>query len=463
MATPVDMHRLCLGALILIVVDLIWVCSSEVTEHLFKNEHYSKPFFSTYIKTVMFVIYLFGFLFWNPWRRNCRSSLTPRMYVDPNHEEGLFQYSEDNYLSDSTFVPVHFHDGGEKSSGTESDDPSSNLSNGNRSVRFSKVSEVRQLSESQAEDAILARLSYTASVRAQEEYLRLANKLSVKEVAKIALQFSLIWFAGNCSYQVALANTEAGVVNVLSSTSGFFTLVLASIFPANNSDRFTVSKLLTVLMSIGGIVAISLSDLKFEGPFPAGVLWSVGGSFFYACYIVLLRRKVDSEDRMDVAMFFGFVGLFTLLFLWPGILVLHYTQLEPFVWPSKRQWMFLALNGLVGTVISELLWLLGCFLTSSLIGTLALSLTIPLTMVADIAIKKVSYSSIFFSGMVPVFIAFFTTTLLAYYDNWDPVMIGIQRLVYFACPRRKIIRVREGDKEQTESLIGINSNEDHDA
>lgn len=463
MAPPVEMHRLCLGVLILIVVDLIWVCSSEVTEHLFKNEHYSKPFFSTYIKTVMFGIYLFGFLFWNPWRRTCRTAVTSHMYVDPNHEDGLFQHSDDSCLSDPTFVPVRFHDGGEKGSGTESDDSSSSLNDENRAVHFSKVSEVRQLSESQAEDAILARLSYTASVRAQEEYLRLANKLSVKEVAKIALQFSLIWFAGNCSYQMALANTEAGVVNVLSSTSGFFTLVLASIFPANNSDRFTVSKLLTVLLSIGGIVVVSLSDLKFEEPFPSGVLWAVGGSFFYACYIVMLRRKVDSEERMDVAMFFGFVGLFTLVLLWPGILVLHYTQLETFVWPSERQWVFLALNGLIGTVISELLWLLGCFLTSSLIGTLALSLTIPLTMVADIAIKKVSYSSMFFGGMVPVFVAFFTTTLLAYYDNWDPVMIGVQRFLYFTCPRRKTVRVRDGDKEQTESLIGINSNEDHDA
>jgi solute carrier family 35 protein F5 len=42
------------------------------------------------------------------------------------------------------------------------------------------------------------------------------------------------------------------------------------------------------------------------------------GAFFYSSYIVLLRRKVNHEDNMDAPMFFGFVGLFNAIFLWPG-------------------------------------------------------------------------------------------------------------------------------------------------
>ena len=45
------------------------------------------------------------------------------------------------------------------------------------------------------------------------------------------------------------------------------------------------------------------------------------------------------------------------------------------------------LNGVVGTVLSELLWLFGCFYTSSLVATLAISLTIPLSMFADVLVK----------------------------------------------------------------------------
>ena len=56
------------------------------------------------------------------------------------------------------------------------------------------------------------------------------------------------FFFGNLSYQEALADTEAGIVNVLSSSSGLFTLVLAAIFPGSAVDRFSLSKLCVVAL-----------------------------------------------------------------------------------------------------------------------------------------------------------------------------------------------------------------------
>ena len=53
----------------------------------------------------------------------------------------------------------------------------------------------------------------------------------------------------------------------------------------------------------------------------------------------------------------GFVGLFTILFLWPGLLILHFAGAEKFEWPDPIQWLFLVANGVIGTVLSELLWL----------------------------------------------------------------------------------------------------------
>lgn len=54
---------------------------------------------------------------------------------------------------------------------------------------------------------------------------------------------------------MALAQTEAGIVTVASSTSSLFTLVLAALFPSNHGDKFTLSKLVAVGVSIGGIVS----------------------------------------------------------------------------------------------------------------------------------------------------------------------------------------------------------------
>lgn len=53
----------------------------------------------------------------------------------------------------------------------------------------------------------------------------------------------------------------------------------------------------------------------------------------------------------------GFVGLINLVVLWPFFFILHYSDLEKFELPNLHQMMFLFLNGLLGTVVSEVLWL----------------------------------------------------------------------------------------------------------
>jgi solute carrier family 35 protein F5 len=58
-----------------------------------------------------------------------------------------------------------------------------------------------------------------------------------------------------------------------------------------------------------------------------------------------------------IVNYVGFVGLFNLLLLWPLFFVIHYMGMETFEWPTHRQWVFLIINGIVGTVFSEVLWL----------------------------------------------------------------------------------------------------------
>ena len=68
-------QRLVVGLLTLLLVDIIWVASSELTEFIFKTQNYSKPFFSTYLKTSLFMLYLPGFLIYKPWRDQCQLGL----------------------------------------------------------------------------------------------------------------------------------------------------------------------------------------------------------------------------------------------------------------------------------------------------------------------------------------------------------------------------------------------------
>ncbi|XP_026468944.1 solute carrier family 35 member F5-like isoform X3 [Ctenocephalides felis] len=466
-------QRLFLGLFVLLLVDIIWVSSSELTKYIYHNQEYEKPFFSTYLKTSLFTFYLFGLCLWPPWRdyyTNVDPYKSPSyLLVSEPHDDENFTV-EDNSptsLGEPVFVPVKTPNRETCSEDMHQADCTSDSDDGSiRSVRFNKLAEVRQMPDNGATEALLARLSYHASLRASEAARRAANRLPTQRIAKIALLFCLLWFAANYTFQLALSQTEAATVTVLSSTSSLFTLVLAALFPSNIGDRFTISKLIAVCLSITGVALVTFSDIQIDKKVPTGVVLALVSALFYAAYLVFLRRKVDHEDKMDIPLFFGFVGLFNLVLLWPALFIFHYSNLEMFEWPTRQQWLFLLANGIVGTVLSEVLWLWGCFLTSSLIATVAISLTIPMSMLADVLLKRVNYSMMFYLGTVPMLVAFFAVTLLAHYDNWDPVMAIIKRLYKFICKKRQQLRynkikLKDFD-EQTEALIGINSG-DHEA
>jgi len=342
-----------------------------------------------------------------------------------------------------------------------------------RKVRFSRVAEVREMSASDALQANLARLSYAASLRAQAALQRAAERLTVTETAQLSLTFTFLFFLGNYSYQLALSFTEAGIVNVLSTSSCLFTLILSALFPSTSSDRLSLTKVVSVLFTISGVILVSYSDLKLEEGIPLGSLWTLSGALFYSTYIVFLRRKIDHEDKLDVPMFFSFVGLFCFLFLWPFFFILHVTGYETFEVPNRTQLLAIGLNGVVGTVLSELLWLLGCFYTSSLIATLSISLTIPLTTFADVLVKRVAYDQLFYIGSIPMFVSFFIVAMLSHWDNWDPmlecVVAGLGRVIRCLCGthrqgnrRREVIAERlEQEQEQEQCLIQAGDDSSH--
>nr|KAI8745192.1 solute carrier family 35 member F5-like [Biomphalaria glabrata] len=442
-------NRLLLGVIALLIVDVIWVASEEITKYLFQEPKFDKPFFTTYVRTVMFSTYLLGFIVWKPWRDQCcykKLALGDEIAPAPSPVE------LESMLSSPIYVPLKYDS---HTSGGESDDASSGGTS--KSVRFSNLSEVRQLSETYAIEHNLARLSFQASAQAAEKLNILQNRLPLIQVIKLACYFSVFWFFATYTYQLAMDQTEAGVVSVFSSTSGLFVLVASSIFPSGTTDKFTLSKLVAVFISILGIVMVFKSESLQEG-IPASALWAIFSSVCYSIYLVLLRRKVDNEDKIDIPMFLGFVGILCAVSMWPGFLILHYSKQEPFEWPNKKQWVYILLNGAIGTVFSEFLWLLGCFLTSSLIGTLSLSLLLPMSMLADGAVKDIHFSVLYYLGSLPIVLAFIVVSLLTHWENWDPVMLGVKKALQFLCRRRTVIRVRDLDREQTTSLITEESN-----
>jgi len=51
---------------------------------------------------------------------------------------------------------------------------------------------------------------------------------------------------------------------------------------------------------------VCFSDREINlGQVTSGGCWALAGAFLYAAYLVLLKRRVDREEKLSIPMFFG--------------------------------------------------------------------------------------------------------------------------------------------------------------
>jgi solute carrier family 35 protein F5 len=194
-----------------------------------------------------------------------------------------------------------------------------------------------------------------------------------------------------------------------------FTLILGTLFGV---ETFTLTKLLSVIASVVGIYLISTIDLvppssSFSGPSTRtpfqillGDAMALLSALSYATYITLLKVRVGDESRVNMQLFFGFVGLFNVIFLWPGFLVLHYMGIEPFEMPPEgRVWAIIMINASI-TLTSDFCWAYAMLLTTPLVVTVGLSLTIPLALLGQMVLLGSVAGAWYWVGAGSVFVAF---------------------------------------------------------
>jgi solute carrier family 35, member F5 len=179
-------------------------------------------------------------------------------------------------------------------------------------------------------------MSETGSAGALEES---NERLNFRETLVLSAEFCLLWFLANYFASACLEYTSVASVTILNSTSSVWTLILGAFF---GIEPFTLRKLIGVLASFAGVVLISTVDLSGKadddtGSFPhktpaqtaIGDGMAIIGALLYGMYITVMKRRVGNEERVDMRLFFGLVGLLSLLFLWPLFFILHWTGIEP--------------------------------------------------------------------------------------------------------------------------------------
>jgi solute carrier family 35 protein F5 len=196
-----------------------------------------------------------------------------------------------------------------------------------------------------------------------EEFLRTARQ---------AVQFCPLWFGANYFFNLSLSMTSLSSNTIISSSSGVLTLVLAIFILEDSPD---ILKFAAALLALGGVAMVAANDQGSSSESAIGDLLALCGALMYASYSVFLKARTE---HLDIVLFFGCVGASNVILFMGGFFILNYTGFEPFELPSSVDWAVLCVNGLLGTVVSDMLWALSVRFLNPALCTIGITLTIPL-------------------------------------------------------------------------------------
>ena len=370
------LSRKALGGICLLLVVFIWVASAELIQFIFHDEDFRAPFFLTYFNTSLFSVYLLGFFF--------RASWWTELGGPPRF-----------------FFWLH-------------------LCNGRESLGLNEESDREITIPSPEGDSLNVGLIPASSKKddddeqGNEESREPPIPVKMRELALIALGFCPLWFGANYFYNKALDMSQgAASATILSSTSSLFTLSLGFLLGVEVGSLW---KLIGVLIALAGVVVVSSVDFDGSGNIFADLMALVG-AMIYACYAIYLRVKIPDERALSMPMFFGFVGIINMVLLPPLGVILNFTQVEPFAFPSAKTFGFLMLNGLIGTVLSDYLWVLAVVWAGATTATVGISLAIPFQILADVAVGNARFNVLFILGALLVGVGFiFVNT-----NGWEDI------------------------------------------
>ncbi|CAH1640322.1 unnamed protein product [Spodoptera littoralis] len=367
-------RKFAFGVFILLLVVILWVVSSEMTKYLYIEKHIERPFLVTYVRSSLLFIYLLVLCFTPPTRDPCQPADYTQLLEQTGEtdDESYFNEATNSLVQtqgDSTFVPVR---AGET---TDSDDAAP------RAVRFNKVAEVRVMSAAMASEALLARLSWAASVRATEHAQRRAAAAATRRHLRLALLFCVPWFISNYLYRLSLLHTSTGSATIYTSTAGALALSFGAIFAQVPNDRFTLSKCIAVLLTAAGLVVLGISESHQTNWI--AVLAALGSALCYAVHLLLFRQALRNGDDINSSLLVGLVGCACGCLTWVVGGVLAVSGVERAELPAPRQWTWLLLDAALGPLLIDSLWLWGRSLTSPQAATSILGLAVPLSLCVE--------------------------------------------------------------------------------
>ena len=145
---------------------------------------------------------------------------------------------------------------------------------------------------------------------------------------------------------------------------------------------------------------MTLSDSEVDPGAGAGSNRSVLGDLlvvlsaaFYGAYTVLMRVRMGSGEESErlVPYFFGYVGLFSTIFLAPVVVLLLSTGQMSLSNVSRSTWLVILLEGLLDYVLSDYLWARAVMILGPTVATLGMSIQIPMAAAVDFVLGRAKW------------------------------------------------------------------------
>ncbi|KAF6006167.1 hypothetical protein HII13_005288 [Brettanomyces bruxellensis] len=356
-----------LGLFFLLCVVLLWVLSSFLLNDLFEKGIYSKPFLITWINTSAFTFYLIPYYL--RYHLNKLSENSPIVRVLSSISSSAGQESRDqNDINDDIEAEAEAFDA--EAANIES----SNENNDNTSM------------------------SGTSALIIVDSHK--PEPLTFLETIHLSFWFCILWFVSNLLNNASLIFTSVSSQTILASTSSFFYYTL----------------------SIAGIILVTSNDnpVKNEAAEQAimwGNLLALAGALCYGVYSILLKLNVKEDSRIDMKLFFGFVGLFNFLLLWPPLIIMNKLGYERLELPPNKSVYIIIIFNCIASFLADFLWARAMLLTSPLTVTVGLSMTIPVAMVCDFIFNLKWNSPVYIIGAMLICASFYMVNKDEQNDN----------------------------------------------
>ena len=215
-----------------------------------------------------------------------------------------------------------------------------------------------------------------------EEYL---PPLTLNETARVAFVFFLLYFCSNCLLNFSLGSGDLASVSNLASTSGFFTLLIGYLAGV---EILSTLRMGAVLLSVVATLLTVIPDFSFSSKTTQAAFFALSSAFAYGLYSIYLKKVTKDESRVSMPMLFAFVGLYTLLFIVPGMAFAHIMGWYIVKMPSHDAATNILINAIIGGLIPNYIWNVAFALTTPLMVAIGLSFSTPLGVIAGYIKKR---------------------------------------------------------------------------